>query len=99
MERTLPVVGVGRGPGSGGRGLTNIQDEEDKKEFFDNEQEFSRKLDKVAQWVRESKYTILFTGAGVSTRYVLCYVINLRDLLILVSRAVTKVQGSHPGKF
>lgn len=69
MERTLPVVGVGRGPGSTGRGLTNIQDEEEKREYFDSELELSRKLDRVAQWVRDSKYTIMFTGAGVSTRY------------------------------
>ena len=69
VERTLPVVGVGRGPGSSGRGLTNIQDEEEKREFFDSEGELSHKLDKVAQWIRESKYTIMFTGAGVSTRY------------------------------
>lgn len=67
MERHLPVVGVGRG--SGGRGLTNIQDDEEKREYFDNEQDFARKLDKVAKWVKESKYTIMFTGAGVSTRY------------------------------
>ena len=69
MERTLPVVGVGRGPGSTGRGLTNIQDEEEKREYFDSEVELSRKLDRVAQWLRDSKYTIMFTGAGVSTRY------------------------------
>ena len=69
MERTLPVVGVGRGPGSTGRGLTNIQDEEEKREYFDSELELSRKLDKVAEWVRNSQHTIMFTGAGVSTRY------------------------------
>ena len=60
------MVGVGRG--SGGRGLTNIQDEDEKREYFDSEQEFAKKLDKVAKWMRESKYIVMFTGAGVSTR-------------------------------
>ena len=82
MERTLPVVGVGRGPGSSGHGLTNIQDEEEKREYFDSELELSRKLDKVAQWIRDSKYTVMFTGAGVSTRYV--YIIIILLLLLLL---------------
>lgn len=66
VERHLPVVGVGRG--TGGRGLTNIQDDEEKREYFDSKEEFAKKLDKVAKWMKESKYTIMFTGAGVSTR-------------------------------
>ena len=66
VERHLPVVGVGHG--SSGRGLTNIQDDEEKREYFDSKQEFAKKLDKVAKWVRESKYIVMFTGAGVSTR-------------------------------
>ena len=66
VERHLPVVGVGRG--NSGRGLTNIKDDDEKREYFDSDKEFSSKLDKVAKWVRESKYTVLFTGAGVSTR-------------------------------
>lgn len=60
------MVGVGRG--TGGRGLTNIQDDEEKREYFDSKEEFAKKLDKVAKWMKESKYTIMFTGAGVSTR-------------------------------
>ena len=68
VERHLPVVGVGRG--SGGRGITNIKDDDEKREYFDSEKEFNTKLDKVAKWMKESKYIVLFTGAGVSTRYI-----------------------------
>ena len=48
---------------------SNIKDSEEKKEFFDSEEEFSQKVDKVAQWMKECKHIIMFTGAGISTRY------------------------------
>ena len=41
--------------------------EEEKKEFFDSEEELDRKINILAQWVRESNYFISFTGAGIST--------------------------------
>ena len=47
VERHLPVVGVGRG--NGGRGITNIKDDDEKREYFDSEKEFNSKLDKVAK--------------------------------------------------
>lgn len=48
---------------------SNIKDKEEKKEFFDSEEEFCQKLDRVAEWMRECKHIIFFTGAGISTRY------------------------------
>ncbi len=68
MERHLPVVGTGRPSGSGFNPA--IESEAEKREFFDSEKELTKKLDKTAQWVRESKHVIVFTGAGVSTRYI-----------------------------
>ena len=46
----------------------NIEDEESKREYFDEGKELNKKMDKVAQWVKASKHVIVFTGAGVSTR-------------------------------
>lgn len=36
-------------------------------EFVDSPDEFSTKMDKLADLFRSSKYTVFFTGAGVST--------------------------------
>lgn len=47
---------------------SNIKDEEEKKEFFDSEEEFSQKVDKIAEWMKECNHVIMFTGAGISTR-------------------------------
>lgn len=49
---------------------SNIKKEEEKQEFFDSEEEFSQKMDKVTEWMKECKHIIVFTGAGVSTRLV-----------------------------
>ena len=49
-------------------GLTNIQDEAEKREYFDSPQELQRKVEQVAKWIRESSHAIVFTGAGISTR-------------------------------
>lgn len=70
VERHVPVVGVGTS-GGGGRGRGNqynISDDEEKKEFFDQEEELNKKVKKVADWVRGAKHVIMFTGAGISTR-------------------------------
>ena len=45
-----------------------IEDEEEKKEFFDKEEDLEAHVKTVAKWMKESKYTIMFTGAGISTR-------------------------------
>ncbi|CAG9329276.1 unnamed protein product [Blepharisma stoltei] len=41
--------------------------EEEKKEYFDSPEELERKIDILAQWIRESSHFMAFTGAGVST--------------------------------
>ena len=56
------------GDGDEGPVSSNIKDEEEKKEYFDTEEELTKKLDTVAEWVKESKHIIVFTGAGISTR-------------------------------
>lgn len=56
--------------GKGERFTSNIKDPEEKKEFFDTEEELAKKLDTVAEWIKESQHTIVFTGAGISTRSV-----------------------------
>ena len=56
---------------------SNIKDEEEKKEIFDSEEEFSEKLDRVVEWMKESKYIVMFTGAGISTRLVVCFIWSL----------------------
>ncbi|CAF0801125.1 unnamed protein product [Adineta steineri] len=38
-----------------------------KKELFDDQTTLDDKLDKLAEWIKESKHFIVFTGAGVST--------------------------------
>ena len=58
----LPTVGVGSND------ITNIKDDAEKKEHFDSPQELQRKVEQVAQWMRESTHAIVFTGAGISTR-------------------------------
>ena len=44
-----------------------IQDEEDKKEYFDEPAVLEQKVEQLAQWVRESSNLTVFTGAGIST--------------------------------
>lgn len=39
----------------------------EKKEYFDEEDVLSEKIQVLAQWIRESRYCIVFTGAGIST--------------------------------
>ena len=44
-----------------------ISSEFEKKEYFDEEDVLSEKIQVLAQWIRESRYCIVFTGAGIST--------------------------------
>lgn len=39
-----------------------IQDDEDKKEYFDTEEELDEKIDKLAMWILSSEHFIAFTG-------------------------------------
>lgn len=37
------------------------RDDEGKREFFDSPEELDRKVTLLAQWVRESRHSIVFT--------------------------------------
>ena len=50
-----------------GKGHHNIEKEDEKKEFFDTEEELEEKINLLAKWVKESTHCIMFTGAGIST--------------------------------
>ena len=39
----------------------------EKEELFDSPAVLNKKLDTLAEWIRESGHTIAFTGAGIST--------------------------------
>ena len=60
-----PVVGDTTKPKPS---YTSITDAEEKKEFFDTPEEAERKVKQVAEYMRASRYTVMFTGAGISTR-------------------------------
>ena len=40
------------------------RDEDEKKEFMDPPEELQKKVDRLAEWFRESKHTIAFTVSG-----------------------------------
>ena len=44
-----------------------IPDDKEKKEYFDDADTFEKKLDTLAEWIKESNHCIVFTGAGIST--------------------------------
>lgn len=46
---------------------TAIQNEEEKREYFDSPAVLDAKVTQLAQWVRECNHMTAFTGAGVST--------------------------------
>ena len=41
--------------------------EDEKKEYFDSDQELEKKVTILADMVKKSKYFVSFTGAGIST--------------------------------
>lgn len=43
---------------------TAIKDDEDKKEYFDSEEELEEKIDKLAMWILSSEHFISFTGGN-----------------------------------
>eukprot|EP00931_Biecheleriopsis_adriatica_P117480 TRINITY_DN92999_c0_g1_i1.p1 TRINITY_DN92999_c0_g1~~TRINITY_DN92999_c0_g1_i1.p1 ORF type:complete len:467 (+),score=79.87 TRINITY_DN92999_c0_g1_i1:35-1402(+) len=47
--------------------MADTVDAERAREYSERPEEFERKLDKLAKMMRSSKYTVFFTGAGVST--------------------------------
>ena len=38
-----------------------------QREYTDDEEELKDKLDKLVEWVRDSKHCVVLTGAGIST--------------------------------
>lgn len=49
------------------RPSNNISNELEKKEYFDSEEVLAEKIEQLARWIRESRFCIVFTGAGIST--------------------------------
>jgi len=47
--------------------MANTVDAQRAREFAESPEEFERKLVKLARLVRNSRYTVFFTGAGIST--------------------------------
>ena len=45
---------------------TAIKDDEDKKEYFDSEEELDEKIEKLAMWILSSEHFISFTGGNLS---------------------------------
>ena len=46
---------------------TAIQTEEEKREYFDDPATLDMKVTQLAEWVRNSQFMTVFTGAGIST--------------------------------
>jgi len=46
---------------------TAHKDPEQVKEFFDEEEIFTQKVDQLVDWIKQAKHFIVFTGAGIST--------------------------------
>eukprot|EP00475_Leptophrys_vorax_P041205 TRINITY_DN7774_c0_g1_i1.p1 TRINITY_DN7774_c0_g1~~TRINITY_DN7774_c0_g1_i1.p1 ORF type:complete len:583 (-),score=178.36 TRINITY_DN7774_c0_g1_i1:60-1787(-) len=47
--------------------LTGHVKEEDVKEFFDEPEVLAQKVKQLADWIRTMNYTVVYTGAGIST--------------------------------
>jgi NAD-dependent SIR2 family protein deacetylase len=45
----------------------SIKNEEEKKEYFDNPEEFDQKVTLLTELIKRSKHFVSFTGAGIST--------------------------------
>ena len=46
---------------------TAIQTEEEKREYFDDPATLDIKVTQLAEWVKNSQFMTVFTGAGIST--------------------------------
>jgi thiamine pyrophosphate-dependent acetolactate synthase large subunit-like protein len=46
---------------------TAIQNEEEKKEYFDSPEELKEKVERLAMMILNAEHFVSFTGAGIST--------------------------------
>ena len=49
------------------RAGNSISSEFEKKEHFDTKEVLEEKINTLAEWIKQSRYCIVFTGAGIST--------------------------------
>ena len=49
------------------RAGNSISSEFEKKEYFDTNEVLEEKINTLAEWIKQSRYCIVFTGAGIST--------------------------------
>jgi len=46
---------------------SNNNKKDETTEYFDSPEELNRKIEILAKWMKESKHTVVYTGAGIST--------------------------------
>ena len=71
------------------------REDDDKKEYFDSDEELERKATLMAQWIRESKHMIVFTvSSPFSLPRSMCnaFTVNYDLLLITVCREQVSAQ-------
>ena len=54
------------------RAGNSISSEFEKKEYFDTKEVLEEKINTLAEWIKQSRYCIVFTGAGISTSAGIC---------------------------
>lgn len=62
VRHLVSIVDKGKGAGP-----DSALNEEEIKEYYDSEEVLQEKAEKLAKLISESKYTVVHTGAGVST--------------------------------
>lgn len=79
------------------RAGNSISSEFEKKEYFDTKEVLEDKINTLAEWIKQSRYCISFTGAGISTS---CGIADFRSGLNTVLATgpgiwERKAQGKH----
>ena len=62
VRHLVTIVDKGKGAGP-----DSALDDEEIKEFYDSEEVLQEKAEKLAKLISQSKYTVVHTGAGIST--------------------------------